>query len=126
MFFSRWARALVSERINTHRSLDFVKAAHLEFPFSFSMLQSDHGSEFSAYFSEQIKISHRHSRVRKPNDNAHLERFNRTPQDECLRSIPRDIQAYRDAIPEYLDYYNNERLHLGLEFKTPSQVLRSY
>jgi len=124
--FSRWARALASERINTHRSLEFVRTAHLESPFRFSMLQSDNGSEFSTYFSEQVRISHRHSRVRKPNDNAHLERFNRTLQDECLRRVSRDIRAYQKAIPEYIDYYNNERMHLGLEFKTPRQVLRSY
>lgn len=128
--FSRWARARVSERINTHRSLLFTHTAQKEFPFSFSMLQSDHGSEFSTYFSENIISSlgtgHRHSRVRKPSDNGHLERFNRTLQDECLKGLPRSLRAYRKALPEYLDYYNNRRLHLGLNLKTPQQVLRSY
>jgi len=123
---SRWAWAKVSNRINTHRTLKFVKDTHLESSFEFSMLQTDHGSEFSTYFSENIKINHRHSRVRKPNDNGHLERFNRTIQDECLKSLPRKITAYRKELPEYLHYYNNERLHLGLQLKTPQQVLRSY
>lgn len=124
--FSRWAYARVSQRINTHRSLLFVRSAQKLFPAPFSMLQSDHGSEFSTYFSENIKISHRHSRVRKPNDNGHLERFNRSLKEECLKEIPRSFRAYQKTIPEYLDYYNNERLHLGLNLKTPSQMVTSY
>lgn len=124
--FSRWAYAKVSQRINTYRSLIFVRLAQKEFPHSFKMLQSDHGSEFSMYFSENIKVSHRHSRVRKPNDNGHLERFNRTLREECLKEIPKSFRAYQKTIPEYLNYYNNERLHLGLNLKTPSQVVTSY
>ena len=124
--FSRWAYARVSQRINTHRSLLFVRFAQRIFPVPFSMLQSDHGSEFSTYFSENIRINHRHSRVRKPNDNGHLERFNRSLKEECLKEIPRSFRAYQKTIPEYLDYYNNERLHLGLNLKTPSQVVTSY
>ena len=79
--FSRWAWARVSGRINTHRSLRFVSDAKRVFPASFSTLQSDHGPEFSTWFTEHISkqgIVHRHSRVRKPSDNGHLERFNRT------------------------------------------------
>ena len=127
---SRWAQALVTERINTRRSLSFVCSSERIFPFNFSMLQSDHGSEFSQWFTENIKAqlgsNHRHSRVRMPSDNGHLERFNRTLQDECLRDIPRTLKSYKKAIPEYIHYYNNERLHLGLKLKTPQQVLRSY
>ena len=127
---SRWTQARVSERINTHRSLRFVCDSEKIFPFSFSMLQSDHGSEFSSWFTENIKTklgsNHRHSRVRKPSDNGHLERFNRTLQEECLKHIPKTLKAYKKAIPEYVHYYNNERLHLGINLKTPMQVVTSY
>jgi len=126
---SRWAHAHPSERINTYRSLAFVRSAQERFPARFDTIQSDHGSEFSTYFSEHIAVrgsTHRHSRVRQPNDNAHLERFNRTLQDECLRRIPRSLRRYQREIPEYLHYYNTERLHLALHYKTPQQVLRSY
>jgi transposase InsO family protein len=127
--FSRWAQAKVSERINTHRSLSFVCNSEGEFPSSFSMIQSDHGSEFSTYFTENVKTrlgsNHRHSRVRKPSDNGHLERFNRTLQEECLKDIPKTLRAYRKAIPEYIHYYNNERLHLGLNLKTPIECFQA-
>ena len=52
---SRWAWARVSERINTHRSLLFAYSAKDRFPCPFKILQSDHGSEFSTYFSENVK-----------------------------------------------------------------------
>lgn len=124
---SRFAHAVPSEEINTRRSLRFVRNAVLPFPVQ--TIQSDHGPEFSKWFTKMISaagIAHRHSRVRRPNDNAHLERFNRTLQDECLSRIPRSLKAYRKEIPEYLRYYNTKRLHMGLNFKTPMEVVTSY
>jgi len=125
--FSRWAQARVSERINTWRSLLFVDHSQKRFPCSFKAIQSDHGPEFSTWFSEHIRgreIAHRHSRVRKPNDNGHVERFNRTLKEECLTDAPRSLKAYRKVIPEYLEYYNRERLHLGLDLKTPIECFQ--
>lgn len=124
---SRFAHARPVEHINTHRSLRFVREAPLPFPVA--NLQSDHGPEFSKWFTKMVAVdgvAHRHSRVRRPNDNAHLERFNRTIQDECLSRISRNLRSYRKEIPEYLHYYNTERPHMGLNFKTPMEVVRSY
>ena len=124
---SRFAHAWPTERITAHQSLKFVRA--LVRPFPVRTLQSDHGPEFSKWFTKLVAtdgIAHRHSRVRRPNDNAHLERFNRTLQDECLYRIPRNLQIYRKEIPEYLHYYSTERLHMGLDFKTPAEVMQSY
>ena len=123
---TRWAYAAVVEQIRVKETLLFVRQAKLLSPFPFHMLQSDHGSEFSQGFTLEVGTQHRHSRVRTPNDNAHLERFNRTLQEECLDLVPTSISAYQKALDEYLPYYNNERLHLSLNFKTPSEVLQSY
>jgi transposase InsO family protein len=124
---SRFAHALPTEHINTRKSLGFVRTASLPFPVA--TLQSDHGPEFSRWFTKMVAvdgIAHRHSRVRRPNDNAHLERFNRTIQDECLSRISRNLRSYRKGITEYLHYYNTERPHMGLSMKTPAEVVRSY
>jgi len=86
------------------------------------MLQSDHGPEFSMWFVEQMKKNHRYTRIGKPNDNAHIERFNRTIQEECLDKIPTDVDTINCALKNCLQYYSNERLHMGIEFKTPSQL----
>lgn len=104
-----------------------MKEAKEKASFEFRMLQSDHGSEFSTWFTENIGvlgIAHRHSRVRQSNDNAHIERFNRTIQEECLDEVLQFPDLFRKAIREYLPYYNNERLHLGIEMRTPAQVLQ--
>lgn len=123
--FSRWAYAKVSLRLSTHQSLKFVKLAQRQSPFSFNMLQSDNGPEFSQHFTERLKVKHRHSRVRRPTDNAHLERFNRTIQEECLVRLNPNPRLYQKAINLYLPYYNNERLHLGLDLKTPSRCCQA-
>ncbi len=124
--FSRWVYARAYERANCKTALHFLRLAQFYARFKFNNIQSDHGSEFSTHFTERLKINHRHSRVRKPNDNGHLERFNRTLQDECLRKLKVDVNVINKALPEYLKYYNNERLHLGINLLTPLQVLRSY
>lgn len=123
---SRWAYAWASGRANTFKSTDFLKQAQTLAPFAFTCIQSDNGSEFGKYFSEHIKVTHRHTRVRMPNDNAHLERFNRTIQYELLRKLPSDLKVINRALPGYLNYYNQQRLHLGINLKTPNEVLQRY
>lgn len=124
--YSRWAYARAYVRGNTKSALDFLERAKRSSPFPFHHLQSDHGSEFSTHFTERSGVAHRHSRVRMPNDNAHLERFNRTIQEECLNELPRDVRAINRKLPRYLHYYNNQRFHFGLNLKTPAQVIPSY
>jgi transposase InsO family protein len=123
---SRWAYAEASERINTHRTLDFVRRARRKAPFSVQCFQTDHGSEFSQNFTERVRVVHRHTRVRKPNDNAHVERFNRTIQEECLSKLPFSVEIINKNLPSYLKYYNEKRLHLGLNLKTPLQSLKCF
>jgi len=125
---SRWAYAKVSLRISAKRSLNFMKEAMNNSGFNFKMIQSDHGPEFSAWFTERLNKlggKHRHSRVRKPNDNGHVERFNRTLKEECLNKVCRDPKSFQEAINVYLPYYNGQRLHLGLNFKTPLECVQA-
>jgi transposase InsO family protein len=124
--YSRWAYAEVSEKLRAYKSASFVARAQRKAPFDFDMIQTDHGPEFSTRFTHILlrkKLSHRHSRVRQCNDNAHVERFNRTLQDECLSGIVRSIPTFKKALAMYLPYYNTDRLHMGLDFKTPAQIL---
>lgn len=122
--YSRWAYVWSSARITSWMSVRFLQMAQQAAPFTFQCVQSDNGSEFSRHFTERIHIRHRHSRVRKPNDNAHLERFNRTIQQELLPQVAvLEVRKINRCLPRYLRYYNEERLHLGIHLKTPSQML---
>lgn len=126
---SRWAYAWPSEHITTHRSLAFVERVRLDAPFPFSTIQSDHGSEFSRWFTKRIVergMAHRHSRVRTPSDNGHIERFIRTLQEECLNRLPRKLRVWRHELPQYLEWYNTKRPHMALAMQTPLEVMRSY
>lgn len=120
---TRTTHARACARANTRTALSFLKRMKQSVPFAIKMLQSDNGSEFSTSFSERANIEHRHSRVRRPNDNAHLERFNRTIQEELLDHLPRDVRVINRALPAYLKWYNEERHHFGLGLKTPKQKL---
>ena len=126
---SRWADAIPAYRINTHASSRFVLSAQTHAPFRFHTVQSDHGSEFSKWFTKSLDfrgIAHRHSRVRTPTDNAHVERFIQTLQRECLNRVPRSLRAWQKEIPEFIRYYNEKRPHMGLKMKTPLEVVTSY
>jgi transposase InsO family protein len=124
--YSRWTYAWAVERISARKSVEFVKRAQALATFSFQCVQSDHGSEFSTHFTERIRIIHRHSRVGRPNDNSFIERFNRTVQEECLDRVPVTVKRLNMALRKYLPYYNDERLHLGIKLKTPSQLIPRY
>jgi transposase InsO family protein len=121
--FSRWVYAKAYERMNAATSLQFIRETEKEAGFKFSMLQSDHGPEFGRWFVSQIKKSHRYSRIGKPNDNAHVERFNRTLQEECLDKYPNDVSEINRALEKYLQYYNSERLHMGISLRAPIQLI---
>jgi len=52
--YSRWAYARAYERSNTRNAIHFLRRAQAESLFTFSMIQSDNGSEFSSHFTERI------------------------------------------------------------------------
>ena len=124
--YSRWAYAEVVERISAKRSVLFIRQAMKNAPFVFEMVQTDHGPEFSTWFTHgmwRLGLKHRHSRVRQSNDNAHVERFNRTIQEECLDRTIHTIPDFRVAIGDFLPWYNTERSHMGINYKTPLQMI---
>jgi transposase InsO family protein len=127
---SRFVYAKAYQRMNAQTSVQFVREAQRVAPFHFKMLQSDHGPEFGKWFVTRIAKSHRYIRIGKPNDNAHVERVNRTLQEECLDKEPPTPQAFNRALRKYLLHYNTTRPHFGLGLKTPqaiySQVFTRY
>jgi len=126
--FSRWAYAEVVTRISAARSFAFIRKAQSLAPFKVNMVQTDNGGEFQKMFRfrlYKLGIDHRHSRVRQSNDQAHVERFNRTIQEECLDRTIQTLQHFRKAVKTFLPYYNGERSHMGINYKTPLEVLRS-
>ena len=130
--FTRMSYARVAPRILPGLAAQTVLEAREQFGFAFSMVQADNGPEYGRYFEQVLEragVAVRHSRLGRPNDNAHIERFNRTIQEECIghhwrRSVPLPrLQAQSD---EYIRYYNQERVHLGIQMRTPREMLQRY
>lgn len=120
--YSRIGYARYSKRIGTKDTIEFIKRSKEVLSFPIKVIQTDNGSEFSESFAaelERMGIGLRHSRVRKPNDNAHVERFNRTIQEECFRSQMPDEDTVDKELQRYIEYYNTKRLHLGIECMAP-------
>lgn len=124
--FSRLGYAEYRKNLSNKASFEVVKNAQKYFEFKFKVVQTDNGCEFSPVFGyklKQIDIKLRHSRIRKPNDNAHIERFNRTIQNEGLRGNLNNEKTLKNKINKFINYYNNIRLHLGINCQTPAEYV---
>lgn len=124
--YSRWVHAKAYERMSAATAVQFAQEAQRYAPFHFNTIQSDHGPEFGMWFVSQIKKTHRYTRIGKPNDNAHIERFNRTLQEECLDGVSNNVPSINRALKKYVKYYNCERLHGGINFITPIEMVPRY
>ena len=127
--YTRMAYARVYKELKPIHSLNTILEAEQYFGFNFKMVQSDNGLEFARYFEARLEtkgIKIRHTRLGRPNDNAHIERFNRTIQEECtgnyyLETEP--LKSMDDKILSYIDFYNHKRIHLGIGYRTPAEML---
>lgn len=125
--YSRWTYVEYHEHISQVQSLGFLVKGQKLAGFRFKCIQADNGPEFGRWLNDQLKARGailRHSRVHKPNDNAFIERFNRTIQDEGLEKIFPNANTIHKQLRDYLAYYNKERLHSSLQYRTPSEMLQ--
>jgi len=75
---------------------------------------------------ESMKIKHHFIHKSTLNENAVIERSFRTDEEEFyfrIKTRPKHYDELRDLYREYLRYYNHERLHMGIAFKTPAQIV---
>lgn len=125
--YSRWSYVEHHTVLNQALAAAVVKRGASYSGFQFRVVQADNGPEFGRHFEKLLTDSGttvRHSRVRRPNDNAHIERFNRTIQEECTGSSSPVAKELQSKVLAYLAYYNGERLHLGIQCKTPREMLQ--
>lgn len=119
--YSRYGFAMLSKKANTHASLRFMRKVKEYFDFEINCFQTDNGPEFGKFFTDNCHTKHRHNHPRSPNENGHLERFNRTLQEEPQKHgfsifIAKDVK-------KYLEHYNTKRMHMGIKFKTPKEMI---
>lgn len=128
--YSRMTYAEIHKTIRPGIAASVIMRAQAYGGFAFRMVQADNGTEYSRYFEERLQregILVRHSRLGRPNDNAHIERFNRTLQEECLGnriSSKVATATLQTKINHYIEFYNTERVHLGIELQVPVSMLQ--
>jgi transposase InsO family protein len=92
------------------------------FPHLIDIVLTDNGSEFKKHFTEEVTelaVTHYHTYPRTPKMNAHVERFNRTIQEEFVRYhlglLSVDRVRFEEKLEEYLKFYNTERVHYAFK-----------
>lgn len=122
---SKLAYARLYTTHSSKQAADFLKRLHYLTEGEIINLHHDNGSEFQKDFEgacKRLSLPQWYSRVRTPKDNAVLERFNRTIQEEFVDIIDidlEDIQEFNHRLLEWLIEYNSIRPHQALDYQTP-------
>jgi transposase InsO family protein len=88
---------------------------------------SDNGSRFvgsdMAGFLDELGVDHRTIPVGHPESNGKIEVFHKTLKYEqvYLREAYDTLMEAREDIGTFIDHYNEDRLHQGIDYVTPKQ-----
>ncbi len=114
----------------TDHASRFAQLVQTLFPAPIRQVLTDNGSEFLGAFdqyAQQQGWRHCHTYPRCPKMNAYNERFNRTIQEEFVDYredlLLDDLPGFNDHLLGYLQRYNGERPHYGLNYLTPCQSI---
>lgn len=89
---------------------------------------SDNGPQFIAkdfkVFLRIFGLSHARTSPYYPQSNGKLERWHGTIKDECIRpSSPQTVEEAIKRVRDYVEYYNESRLHSAIGYVTPADKL---
>ena len=129
---SRFAFAWTTKSHASKAAEEFFNLCVKVFPYSFNFLYvlTDNGSEFKKHFAARLKelhLTHYHTYPKTPKMNAHVERFNRTIQDDWIDwhlYELREPDTFNRSLMDYLIFYNTERVHCAFGNKlSPVQFM---
>ena len=103
------------------------------FPYQTTFVLTDNGSEFKKHFAArllELQITHYHTYPKTPKMNAHVERFNRTIQENFVDhhdALLLDMDRFNERLMDWLIFYNTKRVHHAFKNKlSPVQYLLQY
>ncbi len=105
-----------------------MERAQERFPNQSPRIISDNGPQFiSKDFKEYIRISgmsHVRTSPYYPQSNGKIERWHKSIKSECIRpKSPLSLEEARAYVSEYVEYYNNIRLHSAIGYISPKNKL---
>jgi putative transposase len=91
-------------------------------------IRCDNGPEYISHALQQWAVKNgiqlQYIQPGKPQQNAYIERFNRTVRHEWLnQNLFNSIEHAQETSTKWLWEYNNQRPHMALQGKTPMQKL---
>ncbi len=126
---TRFAFACAYGSLSSMSARDFMEKFRKVAPFEIKRVQTDNGHEFEKYFrsyAEQNEITQFFNYPRTPKSNAHVERFNRTIQEQHVEWHKDELTEPREfnvGLMKYLIWYNTEKPHQGINNRTPMQCV---
>ena len=126
---SRFSFAWAYANHSSASASDFFDKVQKVFPYPIERIQTDNGSEFAKHFSQKIKdlcLTHYHIYPKTPQHNAHIERYNRTLQEEYINYHMSELMnpdKFNRNLMDYLLWYNTKRPHWSLNSQSPLQFL---
>lgn len=126
---SKLAYARLYKSHSSKHAADFLTRLHYLTEGEIINLHHDNGSEFEKDFKKactELSLPQWYSRVRTPKDNAVLERFNRTIQEEFVdmtETLIENIEPFNLELTEWLIEYNSVRPHQALDYLTPLEYI---
>jgi putative transposase len=117
---TRLAFAYAYKADSSSNGQDFLRKFVKVTPFVTSRIQTDNGSEFAQHFDrccQENDLTHFFNYPRHPQANAHLERFNRTIQEQFVDWHIEDLEeldTFNRNLMEYLIWYNTEKPHRSI------------
>lgn len=122
---TRYSFAWSYSRANSANAKDFFQKLELAFPYKVNAAQTDNGSEFHKHFRdylEQRKTIHYWNYPKQPYKNGHVEKYNRTIQEEFVdwnEILLEDVNQFNRKLMEWLIWYNTDRYHWSLDLTSP-------
>ena len=106
-----------------------LQRAAEKYPDATARIISDNGPQFIAKdFKEFIRISgmtHVKTSPYYPQSNGKLERYHKTIKSTCIRiQTPLSLKDAQRVVADFVDYYNDRRLHSAIGYVTPNDKLQ--
>ena len=94
-------------------------------------LTTDNGTQFTSFrFLEtlvRLGITHRRTAYHHPEGNSYIERFHRSlKEEEVWTAEYRTLEEARGSISRWIEEYNHDRPHRGVENRTPREAFLAF